>query len=197
MLLLWEVVAGGAAMLAATLISRPVDRETLRVFYARVRPPGAWGPVREPGEAGAPVGALIARWVLTSLMIFAGMFGLGSLLIGTWAGVAGYALVLFTAGGGLWMFGLQVEDGQMDDGQVAPDGATDGQEDDRQEENRKGEDRRASGRRVEERRVDKRREKGRGASDRRVGGRREGSRREGSRREEGQKEEGREAEEDS
>ncbi len=143
-LLLWEVVAGGAAMLAATLISRPVERDTLRAFYAKVKPPGAWGPVREPGEAGAPVGGLLARWALTSLMVFAGMFCLGSLLIGTWAGVAGYALALLIAGGGLWMFGWQAPGQEMEDRRV--------------------EDRRVLGWRVE----------GRGASDRRAQDRRAG-----------------------
>ncbi|MFP6871707.1 MAG: sodium:solute symporter family protein [Nitrospinota bacterium] len=108
-LLLWEVSVGGAAMLAATYMSRPVERETLRAFFEMVRPPGAWGPVREPGDSQTPIAGLVVRWALCSAMTFAAMFCLGALLVGTWAGALGYALALLMAGGGLWVLGWRVD----------------------------------------------------------------------------------------
>lgn len=109
-LLLWEVAAGGLAMLCATCCSQAVDRDVLLAFHDQVRPPGAWGPVRALREAGGgtglvtgpPVGGMILRWLLSSLAAFAAMFALGALLIGTWAGAAGYAGVIAAACAGLW-----------------------------------------------------------------------------------------------
>ena len=101
-LLLWEVVAGGAAMIIATFLSKPVDRETLRAFFVQVEPPGAWGPVREPGDPVTKVGGLIMLWLLFSAATFGGMFLIGSLLIGTWSAALGYAGAILLAGAGIW-----------------------------------------------------------------------------------------------
>ncbi len=89
-------------MLAATFLSEPVDRETLRAFFAKVEPPGAWGPVREPGDPQTKVGGLIALWLLLSAATFGGMFLLGSLLIGTWSAALGYAGAILVACAGIW-----------------------------------------------------------------------------------------------
>ena len=101
-LLLWEVLAGGAAMLIATFLSKPVDRETLRVFFVQIAPPGAWGPVREPGDPQTKIGGLIMLWLLFSAATFGGMFLIGSLLIGTWSAALGYAGAILVACAGIW-----------------------------------------------------------------------------------------------
>ncbi|MFC1491262.1 sodium:solute symporter family protein [Nitrospinota bacterium] len=102
-LLLWEVSVGALAMLAATFLSRPVDRETLRAFFVKVAPPGVWGPVREAGDPRTPVAGLIVLWLLLGAATFGGMFLLGALLVGTWQGAAGYAGVIIAAGAGIFL----------------------------------------------------------------------------------------------
>ncbi|MBT3350955.1 MAG: Na+:solute symporter [Nitrospinaceae bacterium] len=118
-IILWEACAGGLAMICATWCSQSVDRDILLAFHKDVRPPGAWGPIRalgaersaagepaagpESGESEAePLGRMVARWLLSSLATFGAMFALGALLVGTWAGVAGYAGVIAAACAGLW-----------------------------------------------------------------------------------------------
>ena len=101
-LLLWEVTVGGVAMLIATFLSRPVDRQVLRDFYRQVTPPGAWGPVREGGYPRTPLLRLVIQWALLSASVFGAMFLVGALLVGSWADVAGYAVFLAAASGILW-----------------------------------------------------------------------------------------------
>ncbi|MEE9255943.1 MAG: sodium:solute symporter family protein [bacterium] len=101
-LLAWEAAVGGAAMLVATFLSRPVDREVLRRFYRQVLPPGAWGPIRESGYPRTPLLRLAVQWVLLSAATFGAMFLVGALLVGTWADAAGYAAFLAASGGILY-----------------------------------------------------------------------------------------------
>ncbi len=94
MLLVLEVSIGAAAMLIATYATRPVAKEVLRRFYQDALPPGAWKPVREPGDS-APRGVrLIAQWLLLSAAILSGTLLIGALLVGTGGDAAPYALVL-------------------------------------------------------------------------------------------------------
>ena len=51
-----------------TLLTPPVDKEHLAAFFARVRPPGFWGPVRKPAD-WAPGGAV---WWLRLLLCWVG-----------------------------------------------------------------------------------------------------------------------------
>jgi Na+/proline symporter len=99
-LLTAQVSVGGAAMLAATFLTQPVDRGVLRRFYRDALPPGAWGPVRERGEAGTPALPLAAEWALLSAAVFAGMFLAGALLVGTPGEAAGWAALLAASWGG-------------------------------------------------------------------------------------------------
>ncbi len=110
-LLLAEVAVGGVAMAAATWLTRPADPETLRRFYADVRPPGAWGPVRGAGAQAPPAepaGRLVLEWVLISAAVFAGMFLLGALLVGGPGAAALYGGVLAAA-----LIGLRLAKGRM------------------------------------------------------------------------------------
>jgi hypothetical protein len=50
---------------------------------------------------------MVARWLLSSIATFAAMFALGALLIGTWAGAAGYAGVIVVACSALWVLRRQ------------------------------------------------------------------------------------------
>lgn len=100
-LLTAQASVGGAVMLAATLLTRPVERGVLRRFYREALPPGAWGPVRERGEAGTPALPLAAEWVLLSAAVFAGMFLVGALLVGTPGEAAGWTALLAASWAGV------------------------------------------------------------------------------------------------
>ncbi len=54
-------------LIAVTLLTPPESRETLRRFYERCRPPGLWGPVRDPEDAGAH-GAATVRLLVDGLI---------------------------------------------------------------------------------------------------------------------------------
>ncbi len=85
-----EVSVGLAAMLAATYLTRPASPEVLGNFWRRVRPPGAWGPVRE--GAPTPMFALVCLWAMLSVFVFSLMFLVGALLVGTWLQALGLVL---------------------------------------------------------------------------------------------------------
>ncbi|QXD15991.1 Na+:solute symporter [Rhodocaloribacter litoris] len=77
-----------------TLHTRPVSEEKLVAFYRRVRPGGWWGPVAArcpdvPADTGA--GAKWLGWFLGVLFIYAGLLGVGQLVLGHTA--AGLLLV--------------------------------------------------------------------------------------------------------
>jgi Na+/proline symporter len=74
------------AWLAATFLTAPARRGTLVAFYRLVRPAGpGWAAIRaEAGATGAPdrlVDALLG-WVLGCTVVYAALFGVGSLLYG-------------------------------------------------------------------------------------------------------------------
>ena len=73
--------------LAATFLTAPTPPEALDAFYRRIRPGGAgWGPVaaRNPDvEAEAGMGRLALRWALGVAAVYAALFGVGGLLLGT------------------------------------------------------------------------------------------------------------------
>ncbi len=93
-LLAAEVGVGFMVMLIATFITRPVKAEVLRNFWNKVRPPGAWGRVRGQDARSAPVFALAGIWLALSVFVFALMFLLGALLVGTWEQAGGLALLV-------------------------------------------------------------------------------------------------------
>ncbi|MCY4385044.1 MAG: Na+:solute symporter [Nitrospinae bacterium] len=92
-LLAAEVGVGFLAMLIATLITRPAKAEVLRDFWTKVHPPGVWGRVRGEDRRAAPVLALAGLWLALSVFVFALMFLVGALLVGTWGQVGGLALL--------------------------------------------------------------------------------------------------------
>jgi SSS family solute:Na+ symporter len=72
----------------ATVLSAPEPDAHLEAFYQRVRPGGpGWRRIAE--RAGLPrpepVGGLFVDWVAGWVLIYASLFGVGSLLLGRWA----------------------------------------------------------------------------------------------------------------
>ncbi|MEQ8846757.1 hypothetical protein [Botrimarina sp.] len=90
------VVVGSLVLsLALTLATPATDREIIDRFYARVRPPGFWGPVRK--RLGLPVrlsGWTIAKcWGVMLVGIYGPLFGLLKITLGDYAwGAAATAL---------------------------------------------------------------------------------------------------------
>ena len=93
-LLAAEVGVGFLVMMIATFTTRPARADVLRNFWTRVRPPGAWGPIRGQDARSAPVFALAGIWLAISVFVFALMFLLGALLVGTWEQAGGLALLV-------------------------------------------------------------------------------------------------------
>ena len=93
-LLAAEVGVGFVVMLIATFITRPAREDVLRNFWTKVRPPGAWGRIRGEDARSAPVFALAGIWLALSVFVFALMFLLGALLVGTWEQAGGLALLV-------------------------------------------------------------------------------------------------------
>ena len=83
------VVAGAVAALSAIWVSGPPGRQTLVDFYARVRPPGLWAPIRKlqpgPTDGGAEitVGRIALAWTLGAVGLGAAIFAPGHLLLGS------------------------------------------------------------------------------------------------------------------
>ncbi|MBI4353776.1 MAG: Na+:solute symporter [Candidatus Omnitrophica bacterium] len=66
--LLFMVIGSACCWLPATLLTRPVDRQTLTAFYEAVRPPGWWKPIAAMGS-GEPWGLSVVQWVLGTIAI--------------------------------------------------------------------------------------------------------------------------------
>ena len=109
--LLWTVGLCAVTSLAATYLTDPEPQEHLLRFFRKVRPPRrGWGPIAAAAPEVGPSGlswhtALQAALALT--FVFAGMFGIGKLILGE-PGV-GLALMIVGAVAGFvtlrWMFG--------------------------------------------------------------------------------------------
>ncbi|HWW84462.1 MAG TPA: sodium:solute symporter family protein [Vicinamibacterales bacterium] len=81
--------------LAVTWLTKPEPLATLDTFYARVRPPGWWGPVPtsvlnrqdlalNPGElATTSLGRGLVNAFLGCVLIYASLFGVGEILLGS------------------------------------------------------------------------------------------------------------------
>jgi solute:Na+ symporter, SSS family len=78
-----------------TLLTPSVDRATLKEFYDRIRPLGAWGPLRTPGESHGRFAGLrvIIAWIGATAFVVACILLPGDLLLeggkhtGLWIGV--------------------------------------------------------------------------------------------------------------
>ena len=84
--LLATIAVTTAVWLATAYLTRPTDRETLRRFYAKVRPAGpGWRTIRaEVPAAGTPdnVSAAFVCWLASLALIYGALFGVGHLLFG-------------------------------------------------------------------------------------------------------------------
>ncbi|OGH63751.1 MAG: hypothetical protein A3I06_10655, partial [Candidatus Lindowbacteria bacterium RIFCSPLOWO2_02_FULL_62_12] len=79
-----------------TFATKPVPQEHMVEFYRRVRPGGAWGPIRRlcPDIQGSGIDRLrIWSWALGVVTVYLALFGVGWLCIGRYAG----GLLAFTA----------------------------------------------------------------------------------------------------
>ena len=106
--LLFMVIATALVWVPATLLTPSVDEATLRRFYARVRPPGWWGPWARAATGPAEQWrALVMSWLLGSVAILTTALGpLALVLQQRMAGVALCGLALF-GWCGVWWFALR------------------------------------------------------------------------------------------
>jgi SSS family transporter len=104
--LLFMVACTALVWVPATLLTQPVDRATLKQFYAKVRPPGWW---RHVAVAASPRDGTgwrlpLVAWLVGSMALLATTIGPIQLLIGPrlpgacWSavGLAGWALIALT-----------------------------------------------------------------------------------------------------
>jgi Na+/proline symporter len=94
------------AWVTTTLLTKPVDPDTLVAFYRRTRPPGFWGPVKalvgDEVAAPEPIGQDLVDWLAGLALVLGAMVGVGKALLGTpaEAAVAG----AFAAAGAAWLW---------------------------------------------------------------------------------------------
>jgi Na+/proline symporter len=83
-ILLLVTTAGTTVVwLAVTHLTRPEPPETLRAFYARVRPGGpGWRAIVPGADADASLGAGLVLWALGCAVVYLGLFGIGNLVLG-------------------------------------------------------------------------------------------------------------------
>lgn len=85
-LMLGTLAITTVSWVAATYATKPEPIETLKSFYARVRPAGSgWAPIAKElpdvGSAGPTVGVRLRDWVLGCAMIYLTLFGVGKVLL--------------------------------------------------------------------------------------------------------------------
>ena len=77
------IVVVGASLLVClivTMLTPPVNREHLALFYAKVLPVGAWKPFGT--NPSGQVAAILAGWGGGIALIYGLLFGIGGLLLG-------------------------------------------------------------------------------------------------------------------
>lgn len=93
------------AWLIAVFVSPPTEAATLEQFYKVVRPAGpGWRRIRESTGIGPSPDSLpqaLWGWVLGTLVVYAAMFGIGSMLAGRHGLAVIWIAILLTAG--LWL----------------------------------------------------------------------------------------------
>ncbi len=109
------IVAGTTALwLAVMALTPPEPRAHLEAFCRRVRPAGAWGPVRRSAglpEPRARLGGLALAWLAAVALVYSVLFASGAFLLGTggawsWTAAAlGSGALLLGLVRGLGLFG--------------------------------------------------------------------------------------------
>jgi Na+/proline symporter len=108
--LIVTALASTACWIVVALTTPPTDEAVLVAFYERVRPstPG-WGPIaRRSREPPAPGGcADLVGWLAGLVCLYAGMFGVGKLILhGWWTGAPYLAVAAVASGVIVWSVGL-------------------------------------------------------------------------------------------
>lgn len=92
--------------LAATMLTKPEPEAVLRSFYRRVHPSrGGWAAIAalEPNVAADPaIGRDLMNWLAGCALIYAALFGVGKLLLGSTG--FGLALLTLAAFSGWWIY---------------------------------------------------------------------------------------------
>ena len=92
--------------LAATFLTRPTDMEHLKSFYRRVHPGGAlWKPVADAVPEVTETsgfGFLFVDWLAGIVLVYSILFGIGSLIFGSYARGAGLLCAAISAAGYLY-----------------------------------------------------------------------------------------------
>lgn len=94
--LLVTVVITTAVWLSVTFATPPEPVETLERFYTRVRPsPVGWAPIarRVPVAQSDPLGTSAIDWVAGCGLVYGTLFGIGKLVLASYAAALGYGLV--------------------------------------------------------------------------------------------------------
>jgi solute:Na+ symporter, SSS family len=76
----WVSVVAGVASIIATYATAPVPDKLIQEFVEKIKPMGWWKGFNKGHTSERGVGASIYYWLLGSLSIYAGMFGIGFLL---------------------------------------------------------------------------------------------------------------------
>ncbi|MBA2565459.1 MAG: Na+:solute symporter [Gemmatimonadetes bacterium] len=91
---------------AVTLLTAPTPMPKLIEFYRKVRPPGWWGPVRsalpEGSAEAAGLGRSLVLWAISTVFVYAALFGTGKLLLRAWVPGALLSAVALATGAYLW-----------------------------------------------------------------------------------------------
>ena len=94
------VVITTAVWILVTLLTRPVDTQTLQAFYDRIRPAaGGWQRAVETGAGSdGSVVAGLASWALGCLAVYSALFGIGMALYGRIPLAIGFAVAALVSG---------------------------------------------------------------------------------------------------
>ena len=79
--LLFMVLGTALVWIPATLLTAPTDRDTLKRFYAMVRPPGRWKPVTIAAQTPEPWALSLLQWMLSTVALLATTIGPLQLLL--------------------------------------------------------------------------------------------------------------------
>jgi SSS family solute:Na+ symporter len=103
-LLLVTTAATTVVWLAVTYATAPEPPETLRAFYARVRPGGpGWRAVAGTADADAQIGGGLLKWAVGCVVVYLGLFGIGGLVLGRyWEGAVALVIAVVLT---VWLAG--------------------------------------------------------------------------------------------